>query len=83
MESVEFEVLKQCGSPTVYFCEHEMKHSCLIAIPSWNWSFLMDYTINFIGEKPMLMKALEKYVSYHLVENVADAFYDYVFSQFD
>jgi len=44
---------------------------------------LMDYTINFIDEKPMLMKALEKYVSYHLLENVADAFYDYVFSQFD
>lgn len=83
MECVEFEVLKQCGLPMVYFCEHEMKHSCLIAIPSWNWSFLMDYTINFIDEKPLLMKALEKYVSYHLLENVADAFYDYVFSQFD
>jgi hypothetical protein len=77
MRGVEFEALKEYGSPTVYFCEHEMKHSCLIAIPSWNWSFLMDYTINFKDEKPMLMKALEKYVSYHLTENVADVFYDY------
>ncbi|CKE53207.1 YueH family protein [Bacillus paranthracis] len=83
MECVEFEILKSYESPTVYFCEHEMKNSCLIAIPSWNWSFLIDYTINFIDEKPRLMKALEKYVSYHLVENVADAFYDYAFSQFD
>ncbi|MGR5897432.1 YueH family protein [Bacillus cereus] len=83
MKCVEFEVLKSYGSPNVYFCGHEMKHSCLIAIPSWNWSFLMDYTINFEDEKPMLMKALEKYVSYDLVENVADAFYDYVFSEFN
>ena len=83
MECVEFEILKSYESPTVYFCEHEMKNSCLIAIPSWNWSFLIDSTINFIDEKPRLMKALEKYVSYHLVENVADAFYDYAFSQFD
>ncbi|KXY50024.1 hypothetical protein AT278_21060 [Bacillus cereus] len=81
MKYVEFEALKQCGSPMVYFCEHEMKHSCLIAIPSWNWSFLMDYAIDFKDEKPMLMKSLEKHVSYHLVENVADAFYDYVFSE--
>ncbi|HDR8111009.1 MULTISPECIES: YueH family protein [Bacillus] len=81
MKCVEFEALKECGSPTVYFCEHEMKNSCLIAIPSWNWSFLMDYAIDFKDEKPILMKALEKYVSYHLVENVADAFYDYVFSE--
>ncbi|KZD51595.1 hypothetical protein B4084_0884 [Bacillus cereus] len=43
----------------------------------------MDYTIDFKDEKPMLMKALEKYVSYDLVENVADAFYDYVFSEFN
>ncbi|EPC8422621.1 YueH family protein [Bacillus wiedmannii] len=83
MRCVEFEALKEYGSPTVYFCEHEMKHSCLIAIPSWNWSFLMDYTTNFKDEKPMLMKALEKYVSYHLAENVADVFYDYVFSEFN
>ncbi|MGF9816253.1 YueH family protein [Bacillus toyonensis] len=83
MNLVNFEVLKNYESPSVYFCEHTMKHSCLIAIPSWNWSFLMDYTIDFKDEKPMLMKALEKYVSYDLVENVADAFYDYVFSQFD
>ncbi|MGN4432408.1 YueH family protein [Bacillus cereus group sp. MYBK88-1] len=83
MKCVEFEVLKGYGSPTVYFCEHEMNHSCLIAIPFWNWSFLMDYTIDFKDEKPMLMKALKKYVSYDLVENVADAFYDYVFSKFN
>ncbi|WIG25108.1 YueH family protein [Bacillus toyonensis] len=81
MNLVNFEVLKNYESPSVYFCEHAMKHSCLIAIPSWNWSFLMDYTIDFKDEKPMLMKALEKYVSYDLVENVADAFYDYVFSE--
>lgn len=83
MNLVNFEVLKNYESPCVYFCEHAMKHSCLIAIPSWNWSFLMDYTIDFKDEKPMLMKALEKYVSYDLVENVADAFYDYVFSEFN
>ncbi|MDA2463911.1 YueH family protein [Bacillus cereus] len=83
MKCVEFEALKECGSPTVYFCEHEMKNTCLIAIPSWNWSLLMDYTIDFKDEKPMLMKALENYVSYDLVENVADAFYDYVFSEFN
>ncbi|KIQ87409.1 hypothetical protein RW25_15785 [Bacillus sp. L_1B0_8] len=80
MKCVVFEVLQQCGSPTVYFCEHEMRHSCLIAIPSWNWSFLMDYTIDFKDEKPKLMKALEEYVSYHLVENVADALYDFALS---
>lgn len=83
MNLVNFEVLKNYESPSVYSCEHAMKHSCLIAIPSWNWSFLMDYTIDFKDEKPMLMKALEKYVSYDLVENVADAFYDYVFSEFN
>ncbi|PEF99477.1 YueH family protein [Bacillus toyonensis] len=83
MNLVNFEVLKNYETPSVYFCEHAMKHSCLIAIPSWNWSFLMDYTIDFKDEKPMLMKALEKYVSYDLVENVADAFYDYVFSEFN
>ncbi|MGQ7871542.1 hypothetical protein [Bacillus sp. 1A] len=81
MKYVEFEALKEHGSPTVCFCEHEMKHSCLIAIPSWNWSFLMNYAIDFKDEKPMLMKALEKYVSYHLVENVADVFYDFVLSE--
>ncbi|HDR7203811.1 TPA: hypothetical protein QCW56_002362 [Bacillus cereus] len=81
MKCIEFEALKECGSPTVYFCEHEMKNSCLIAIPSWNWSFLMDYAIDFKDEKPMLMKSLEKHVPYHLVENVADAFYDYMFSE--
>ncbi|PEM34744.1 hypothetical protein CN636_33320 [Bacillus toyonensis] len=27
MRCVEFEALKECGSPTVYFCEHEMKGS--------------------------------------------------------
>lgn len=81
MKCVEFEVLQQCGSPTVYFCEHEMRHSCLIAIPSWNWSFLIDYTTDFKDEKSKLMKALEKYVSYHLVENVADALYDFAFSE--
>ncbi|MCU4733597.1 YueH family protein [Bacillus cereus] len=83
MNLVNFEVLKNYESPSVYFCEHAMKHSCLIAIPSWNWSFLMDYTIDFKDEKPMLIKALEKYVSYDLVENVADAFYDYAFSEFN
>ena len=81
MKCVEFEALKKCVSPTVYFCEHEMKNCCLIAIPSWNWSFLMDYTIDFKDEKPMLMKALEKRVSYHLVENVADVFYDFALSE--
>lgn len=81
MKCVEFEVLKEYGSPIVCFCEHEMKHSCLIAITSWNWSFLMDYTIDFKDEKPVLMKALEKYVSYHLVENVADALYDFALSE--
>ncbi|PEF75628.1 hypothetical protein CON94_08925 [Bacillus pseudomycoides] len=81
MNLVNFEVLKNYEAPSVYFCEHAMKHSCLIAIPSWNWSFLMDYTIDFKDEKPMLMKALEKYVSYDLVENVADAFYDFALSE--
>ncbi|SPT78717.1 Uncharacterised protein [Bacillus cereus] len=81
MKCVEFEALQQCGSPTVYFCEHEMKHSCLIAVPSWNWSFLLDYAIDFKDEKPMLMKALEKHVPYHLVENVADALYDFALSE--
>ncbi|PEQ52410.1 YueH family protein [Bacillus cereus] len=81
MKCVEFEALKECGSPTVYFCEHEMKNSCLIAIPSWNWSFLMDYAIDFKDEKPMLMKALEKHVPYHLVENVVDALYDFALSE--
>lgn len=41
----------------------------------------MDYAIDFKDEKPMLIKSLEKHVPYHLVENVADAFYDYVFSE--
>ncbi len=27
MECVEFEILKSYESPTVYFCEHEMKNS--------------------------------------------------------
>ncbi|WP_242280860.1 MULTISPECIES: hypothetical protein [Bacillus cereus group] len=52
------------------FCKHGMKHSCLIAISSWNWSFLMDYKIDFKNEKPRLIRVLEKYVSYHLVERV-------------
>ncbi|PGA17907.1 MULTISPECIES: YueH family protein [Bacillus cereus group] len=78
---VELEALKECGLPTVYFCEHEMKNSCLIAIPSWDWSFLMDYTIDFKDEKPMLMKALEKCVSYLLVKDVVDVFYDFALSE--
>ena len=41
----------------------------------------MDYTIDFKDEKPMLMKALEKRVPYHLVENVADVFYDFALSE--
>ncbi|EPC8422632.1 TPA: hypothetical protein QCN73_004711 [Bacillus wiedmannii] len=81
MKCVEFEALKEYGSPTVCFCEHEMKHSCLIAIPFWNWSFLLDYAIDFKDEKPMLMKALENHVPYHLVENVADALYDFALSE--
>ncbi|HDR4393701.1 MULTISPECIES: YueH family protein [Bacillus cereus group] len=81
MDAVHFEVLENYGSPTVYFCEHEMKHSCLVAIPSWNWSFLMDYSIHFKDEKPQLMKALEKHISQYNLENTVDAFYDFVFSK--
>lgn len=80
---MEFEALKSYESPTVYFCEHDMKHSCLIAIPSLNWSFLMDYKINFKDERPMLIKALSKCVSEYDAENVADVFYDFVFSEFN
>ncbi|HFK1767219.1 TPA: YueH family protein [Bacillus mobilis] len=81
MDAVNFEILENYGSPTVYFCEHEMKHSCLVAIPSWNWSFLIDYAIDFQDEKPQLMKALEKHVSQYNLENTADVFYDFVFSR--
>lgn len=80
---MEFEALKSYESPTVYFCEHDMKHSCLIAIPSLNWSFLMDYKINFKDERPMLIKDLSKCVSEYDAENVADVLYDYVFSEFN
>ncbi|MEK4678229.1 hypothetical protein [Bacillus sp. FSL K6-2944] len=82
MKCVEFEVLQRYGSPTVYFCEHNMKHSCLIALPSLNWSFLMDYAIDFNGEKPMLIKALSTFVSEHDLENIADVFYDFVFNEY-
>ncbi|HDX9577675.1 TPA: hypothetical protein ROX88_001172 [Bacillus pseudomycoides] len=82
MKCVEFEVLKSYDSPTVYFCEHDMEHSCLVAIPSWNWSFLIDYAIDFKDEKPMLIKSLENHISYHHVENVVDVFYDFALSEF-
>lgn len=32
MKCMEFEALKNYESLTVYFCEHEMNHSCLIAL---------------------------------------------------
>lgn len=80
MKVVNFEVLENYGSPTVYFCEHEMKHSCLVAVPSWNWSFLVDYAIDFKDEKPQLMKSLENYVPHYCLEQTVDAFYDFIFS---
>ncbi|AWC31025.1 YueH family protein [Bacillus cytotoxicus] len=84
MKCVELEVLKEYGSPTVYFCEHEMKHSCLIAIPRWNWSFLMDYAIDFKDEKPMLMEALEQHISEPAdIENVANVIYDFALADFN
>lgn len=83
MKFAEFEALKSYDSPTVYFCEHDMKHSCLIAIPSFNWSFLMDYKIDFKDERPMLIKALSKCVSDYDAESIADVLYDYVFSEFN
>ncbi|MBJ8024758.1 MULTISPECIES: YueH family protein [Bacillus] len=81
MKFAEFEALKNYDSPTVYFCEHDMKHSCLIAIPSFNWSFLVDYKINFKDERPMLIKALSKCVSDYDAESIADVLYDFVFSE--
>ncbi|PGM79947.1 hypothetical protein CN957_15865 [Bacillus cereus] len=82
MKYIELEVLKEYGSPTVYFCEHTMKHSCLIAIPKWNWSFLMDYAIDFEDEKPLLIEALKQNVFYADTENIANAFHDFVCSEF-
>lgn len=82
MKCIEFEELKEYGSPIVYFCEHMMKHSCLIAIPKWNWSFLMDYTVDFKDEKPLLTEALKQYISYSDTENVVNAFYDFVSNKF-
>lgn len=79
MAAVSFEVLESYGDPTVYF--YEINNSCLIAIPSWNWSFLIDHAIDFKDQKPMLVKALEKYVSIHHVENATDVFYDFIFSE--
>ncbi|WIY59012.1 YueH family protein [Bacillus arachidis] len=83
MKCVEFEALKSYGSPTVYFCEHEMKHSCLIAIPSWNWSFLIDYAMDFKEERPLLIQTLSKHVSDQDAESITDAFYNFVFSEFN
>lgn len=82
MKCAEFEALNKYGSPTVYFCEHEMKHSCLVAVPSFNWSFLMDFKIDFKDERPFLIQALTKCVSDHDAENVADVFYDFALSEF-
>lgn len=82
MECIEFEELKEYGSPIVYFCEHTMKHSCLIAIPKWNWSFLMDYAVDFKDERPLLIEAMTQHISYSDTENVANAFYDFVSNKF-
>ncbi|EOQ01550.1 hypothetical protein KOY_05283 [Bacillus cereus VDM021] len=81
MRFVEFEVLKHHKSPQVAF--YDMNHSCLIAIPSWNWSFLMDYAMDFKEERPLLIQALSKHVSDHDAESITDAFYNFVFSEFN
>lgn len=70
MDTVVFEVLESYGSPTVYFCEYDIEQSCLVVIPSWNWSFLMDYAADFKDEKTLLMEASESHVSCNHVENV-------------
>lgn len=81
MKYAEFEALQRFASQIVYFYEHEMENSCLIAISSFNWSFVMDYTVDFKDERPILIQALAKCVSDHDAENVADAFSDFVCSE--
>ncbi|WJE55408.1 YueH family protein (plasmid) [Bacillus cereus] len=81
MNLAKFEVLERYNSPEVYF--YDLKHGCLIAIPSWNWSFLMNYAMDFKDERPLLIQTLSKYISNDDVENVTDTFYDFVFSEFN
>ncbi|HDR6289652.1 TPA: hypothetical protein QCU33_005820 [Bacillus cereus] len=56
MEAVVFEVLESYELPTVYFYEHDRGQSCLVAIPSWNWSFLMSYLGKMLREGNRLWK---------------------------
>lgn len=81
MKLAEFEVLARFNSPDVYF--NDLKHGCLVVIPSWNWSFLMDYAMDFKEERPLLIQTLSKHVSDQDAESITDAFYNFVFSEFN
>lgn len=82
MKHTRFKELKKYGSPVVYFCEHEMKHSCIVAIPAFSWSFLIDYAINDTDEKPILAQSLTRCFSENGVEAITDAFYEYWLKEF-
>ncbi|MBM7645896.1 hypothetical protein JOD45_002121 [Scopulibacillus daqui] len=68
-------------SVQVYFCENDLKDNCIVAVPQWNWCFLMDYNISFEDEKPMLIKALSRKLNHQEAEDLADKLYNFISGQ--
>ncbi|MDR7319652.1 hypothetical protein [Brevibacillus nitrificans] len=82
MEAKTFALLdKWYGGVSVYFCETQTKRGCLVAIPLWNWCFLMDYGIHLDDERPRLIEALSVPMSGSDAEEFAEVLYDYVLNQ--
>ncbi|MFC7395558.1 YueH family protein [Scopulibacillus cellulosilyticus] len=67
-------------SALVYFCENDLKDSCIVAIPRWNWSFFMDYNISLEDEKPMLINTLTQKLNHQDAEDLADKLYNFIFN---
>ncbi|TPG93499.1 hypothetical protein EEL32_00115 (plasmid) [Brevibacillus laterosporus] len=69
------------GNPAVYFSDNIMKSSCLVAIPSWNWSYLIDYGIDFKVSLEQMSESLKGHMFDHESEEFSNILYQYTLNE--
>ncbi|QDX91050.1 hypothetical protein EEL30_00795 (plasmid) [Brevibacillus laterosporus] len=69
------------GNPAVYFAENIMKSSCLVAIPAWNWSYLIDYEIDFKVSLGQMSESLKGYMFDYEAEEFSNILYQYALNE--
>lgn len=75
----EFSFLeKRYGNPLVYLFETNLKLSCIIAIPSWNWSFCIEYAFPYDVVRGEMVKALSVPMFLDDAEVFADQLYEFI-----